>query len=302
MFYSVSFLRSQMGKYIKNPTLLKIKNAVQDVIYSVPRQYLMRRTSTFAEKYDIIQGERFEKLADNERIFYRHTHEVNNFFRDPPAKEFVLISHNSDRKVTENPKEDGDADITLMPPGLVKWFSQNVDVEHDKVESIPIGLENSRWFPAVRKIEKIISRASKKKNFINWLYLNHNVKTNPQERTSPYALFKNKGWCTLESGGNNYKFDHYLAQLYNHRFVLSPEGNGMDTHRAWEALYLNTIPIEKRNNNNRFYTDLPICFVDDWEEVTLDFLEREYERINRSNWNLEKLKFSYWKDKILGSI
>ena len=33
----------------------------------------------------------------------------------------------------------------------------------------------------------------------------------------------------------------------NYSFELCPEGNGMDTHRFYEALFLNTIPIVKKN-------------------------------------------------------
>ena len=37
---------------------------------------------------------------------------------------------------------------------------------------------------------------------------------------------------------------------------------------------MGSIPIELRNLNNRFYIDLPICFVDDWKEVTESFLKK----------------------------
>ena len=58
--------------------------------------------------------------------------------------------------------------------------------------------------------------------------------------------------------------------------------------------------MEKRNINNSFYEGkLPICFVDDWSELTSDFLESEYERIKNTHWNLEMLTFTFWKNKIL---
>ena len=62
------------------------------------------------------------------------------------------------------------------------------------------------------------------------------------------------------------------------------------------------IPIEKRNLNNRFYADLPICFVNDWEEVTEEFLVRELIRIRSTEWNMEKLTFTYWKNLIEGVL
>ena len=62
---------------------------------------------------------------------------------------------------------------------------------------------------------------------------------------------------------------------------------------------MGSIPIEKRNINNQFYTDLPICFVDDWKDITLEFLGSEYERIKKGTWNMKKLTFEYWRNKIL---
>jgi|SaaInlStandDraft_1057018.scaffolds.fasta_scaffold938061_1 hypothetical protein len=31
---------------------------------------------------DIIQGEKFQQLEDNKTIYYCHTHDVNNFFKN----------------------------------------------------------------------------------------------------------------------------------------------------------------------------------------------------------------------------
>jgi hypothetical protein len=100
-------------------------------------------------------------------------------------------------------------------------------------------------------------------------------------------------------GRNGKNFDSYLDSIYNHKFVVSPQGNGIDTHRTWEPLYMGSIPIEKRNLNNRFYTDLPICFVDDWGQLTKNFLDSEFDRITSREWNLKMLTFEYWKNKIL---
>ena len=64
---------------------------------------------------------------------------------------------------------------------------------------------------------------------------------------------------------------------------------------------MNTIPIEKRNINNQFYTDLPILFVDDWEEITERFLHDSFMRMTSMEWNLKKLTFEYWQNEIINS-
>ena len=94
-------------------------------------------------------------------------------------------------------------------------------------------------------------------------------------------------------------YNNYLDNLYNHRFMICPEGNGIDTVRKWECLYMGTIPIELRNINNRHQRSFPVCYVNDWEEVTEWFLLKEVQRIKKLNFDYNKLTFNYWKNKIL---
>jgi hypothetical protein len=42
--------------------------------------------------------------------------------------------------------------------------------------------------------------------------------------------------------------------------------------------------------------------VDEWSDITEDFLNKEYERIINTIWNLEKLNFKYWENKIKNNI
>lgn len=252
---------------------------------------------------NFIQGEKFITLHNNKNVFYCHTENVNQFLiSNNFNEEFILISHNGDGKVFSGGNHFPHANAELIPPKMKKWYAQNVNIKHEKIESIPIGLENSRWFAELKKIEKLQQKSLESKKFTNWLYINHNINTNIKERLFPYELLKDQSFVTTKMGQNGFEYENYLNDIHNHKFVLCPEGNGIDTHRTWECLYLNTIPIEKRNINNSFYKDLPICFVDDWNEITLEFLEKEYNRIISNSWNLCKLDFDYWKNKILLEI
>ena len=112
---------------------------------------------------DVIQGEKFQALQNNHNIFFLETYLVNDFFINNNFLEpFVLITHNSDDKIRygndneEKEKHEKPAYASLIPKNLIKWFGQNVCANHEKVCSIPIGLENSKWFPEERKIEKIL--------------------------------------------------------------------------------------------------------------------------------------------------
>ena len=246
-----------------------------------------------------IQGEQFPMLANNTTVFYRATHDVNIFFKTIKVSgDFVLISHNSDGCVSHNPLDVNDADSKLMPDNLMHWFAQNVDVTDQRIESIPIGLENTHWFPELHKKHSMLRTLGRLRTVRNLVYMNHNIGTNADKRLQPYQLLEGKSWVTTEHGGNGGRFDEYITNIYTHQFVICPDGHGLDTHRVWETLYMGSIPIQKRNVNNQFYTDLPILFVDDWQEVSESYLQAWLTLSIGIKWNMEKLTFGYWKHKI----
>ena len=205
------------------------------------------------------------------------------------SKRVVLVSHNCD---------EGIDDSYVLPDNVIRWYAQNVNVVNPRIEALPTGMQNDRHFPELRKKEKIEKKLEEKKNLRNLVYIDHRIWTHPDARLKPYELLSGKPWATLKSDADNVPFDEYMDNVYNHKFVISPRGNGMQTHRPWEALHLGCIPIEIMSINNSFFTELPICFVNDWEEVTEDFLNSEYERIRNRTWKMEMLTFEYWKNRI----
>lgn len=242
-----------------------------------------------------------DNLKEGKISVYTHVHFVNKLFdyikSNNITNPIVLVTHNSDYCVNEEI-------FKQKPENIIKWFSQNVDYSDPILHSIPIGLENTRWFVELNKKGRILDKMNQPKNVRNYLYVNHNIRTFPQDRMEPYQIFNGKDWVTLVGGFNGQNFDGYLDAIYNHKFVLAPRGNGIDTHRLWECLYLNTIPIVKRMINNTFYEKLPICFVDNWSEINKEFLDRKYDEINNNKlngtYNMDILKMSYWKGLIDG--
>jgi hypothetical protein len=228
------------------------------------------------------------QLNDND-IIYTHTFFIKSLFERLSTinKQVRVISHNADTP----------ADIT-PPENVTMWWTTNVNIQHSRVRSIPIGIENNIWLGD--KLVKMADKLKHPKKYERMLYMNHNIKTNPAKRQRPYDVLKGKRWVTVNNGSNGQGFDNYLHNIYNHPFVVCPEGNGIDTHRVWECLYVSTIPVMIRNINNQFYTDLPILFIDDWEELTEKFLADEFMRITQTKWNTAKLSFDWWKNEING--
>ena len=241
-------------------------------------------------------------------VIYTHTMHVKMLFDiiQHLSKKFIIITHSCDYSIEDYGviRPDGHGNVEKidrfdLPDNVIKWYAKNVNTIHPRIESIPIGLENGIWFRKLGKRIRMLEVLTRPREIKNLVYMNHAIKTNSTERFDLYELLENKSWVTSKrSIMNGAKFDNYITNIYNHKFVISPEGNGIDTHRTWECLYMGTIPIEKRNINNQFYTDLPICFVDDWKQVTPTFLKKEYTRIKQSTWNMDKLYFEYWRKKI----
>ena len=203
-------------------------------------------------------------------------------------KQIILITHN------------GDTNIDIAPTdNIIRWYTKNVNIIHPRIESIPIGLENEIWFPERQKKQRILAKLNEPRNYRNLVYMNHSIATNPVPRGRLYQLYESEPWVTSVRGSNGFgHYDEYIDNVYNHKFMICPEGNGIDVHQPWECLYVGTIPIQKRNINNSFYTDLPICFVDNWEDLTEEFLEAEFIRIKACIWNMEKITFKYWENRI----
>lgn len=257
---------------------------------------------------DVKNRDDYDKLANtldlsklkDVNLVYTHTmyaKQLFEFIRNSDKK-FVIVTHNSDENVTEEHSQ-------LLPSNVIKWFTTNVNVIDPRIESIPIGLENNRWFKRENKIEIMQRRlAGDHFRYKRLLYINHNVKTNTKERLLPYTFFKGLDWVTIEDGKNGNNFTNYIENIDSHRFVLCPEGNGIDTHRLWESLYMGARPIVKKNVNTLFYKDLPIYYVDTWEEINEDGLMDIIinDLLQKREYSHDMLKMSYWKNKIYGAL
>lgn len=241
-------------------------------------------------------------------VIYCHTDLVNQVLLKIKQYNnlFILISHNSDGKITYTPKNNSDANLNLLPNNLFHWFGQNLIEKHSKLTSIPVGLENDYWSSENKQLQ-IYQKVREPKNIKNLCYLNVNIDTNPGERSHIYTLFKNKPWITTEYGRNGCNFSNYINNIRHHHFVLCPEGNqnghtggvcAIGSHRVWETLYVGSIPIVKKSTASLYFQDLPILLIDNWEDITYDFLEQNLLKIKSIIYNTKKLYLSYWINKI----
>ena len=213
----------------------------------------------------------------------------------------VLVTGHSDYCITSR-----ELDL-LNNDNLSKWFCQNLNIKHPKLISFPLGITNkdepnSIIHQFIGNTDRIYTISKTPKIIKNVVYMNFSIHTYPNERQNIHNLYKNKSWVTTNtpviSEDGHYTF---LNEIYSHKFVFAPRGNGIDTHRLWESLYLRSIPIVKKCLCMEQFYDLPILFVDDWNNITEDFLNKKYDEMMNKTYPLEKLTIDYWM-KLISSF
>ena len=198
-----------------------------------------------------------------------------------------IVTHNSALGI------DKKYENYLNNPRVVSWHAQNANFKHQKLHSIPLGLGNRRWLHGSIKKLNLVNEEDVSKEHL--LYMNFDIRTNVSERTKVYDRFKDKDYV-LKSDRTS--FEQYLRDLKASKYCLSHPGAGIDCHRIWESLSVGTIPIVERCNNISFYEHMPILIIDNWNSVTEDYLNNNYQHILNKGKNSSCLFMDYWIEKI----
>ena len=261
---------------------------IADVTYfgttndNIPKQLLNTKT-VLRDRFDFY-------VKDNEHVVYVYGHDLDLFFREAyneikhPIK---LISHNTDYPVDSKYIQYLDDDK------IIKWYAQNAILDHPKLVPVPIGIANKQWpHGNIDNFMHVLKLGNKKENIV---YKNFDIGTNYSIRTRVNQITNQNGIFMDRS----YPHTEYLQRVAKSLFVISPPGNGIDCHRIWEALYLGTVPIVERSSAFRNFTDLPILFIDRWEDVTIDFVKAQIPYFYNHKFDLTKITMPYWKSEIL---
>ena len=106
----------------------------------------------------------------------------------------------------------------------------------------------------------------------------------------------NFDWTTVVHEPKDFK--EYLDELSSHSYALCPEGNGIDSYRILECIYLGVVPIVLQSPTTEYMSDLPILLVDSLHDIYPEKLESEYEELKTRMDNLDMADLSYWKEEI----
>ena len=256
-----------------------------------------------------LELDQYLKIKHNDVVYVCNS-AIKNFFENifPLIKHrFILVSGDSDVSMPFDGFEQ-----YIEDDKLIVWFSQNLVKSHPKLKHLPIGLD----YHTLSKIGEVHPWGNgmmpvEQDNLLE----NIRISANPiYSRTfGCYVNFHFPYWGINTRGDRSECLEKvprelcYFEQDYINRictwknmshfiFVLCPYGGGLDTHRMWEALVLDCIPIIKSSGLDPLFEDLNVCIVKSWDELNTSFLLNYLS--NMKPRCQEKLTLKYWNERI----
>jgi hypothetical protein len=220
---------------------------------------------------------------------------------------FVLVTGDSD--VSASVANIKNIDLLASNEYLRRWFGQNLEFSHPKVEPMPIGLDyHSAWrdprhyggrniLPALQEAElRAICRSangfSKRKPLAVCDWLGRSAYGDREE--ARYGIAEEASFVPQ---GRLPRYD--LWQKYaEYAFVASPFGIGLDCHRTWEAIALGCIPIVKESPLTPLFEGMPVLVVESWDQVNLKYLQQQQEKFASQQFDYSKIFLTYWWGRI----
>jgi len=172
----------------------------------------------------------------------------------------ILISGNSDFEVHDLPNR--------LPKNLRRIYLQNSYISDSKsIFTLPIGTESIRW--AKNGLPALLTEPDEKREIINKILVGPFGNTHSERNQLVAALSESDGaWDLLTERISPIELAQLMSQ---YRWVAAPRGNGVDTHRLWEALYRGVQPIIQRDSWSQSlnYLNLPILEIESWSAEAL---------------------------------
>jgi hypothetical protein len=122
--------------------------------------------------------------------------------------------------------------------------------------------------------------------------------TSTDSRRRPTGINRESILNTIQQNGiQNLSLHHhqYFDALPQFKFIISPEGNGIDCHRHYEALIAGCIPIcEKNPLIEEKYKGCPILYTTDYSEITPEYLMQKYDEMLDQTWDFSCLFLDHY--------
>jgi hypothetical protein len=222
----IYMFHKNMDKYTKDVILIKDFNNVNiPLLNKYFREHCVKHKKTVVKLF--IYTHIFKEFS--KKVFIHLDNDIK----------YVFYLHNSDHSF------DATYERILNTSNVLHIYAQNVNYPeyNNKLTLLPIGIANSMWGHGdLTKFYAVMKDTYKFKKTRS-LYVNINPHTFSFRKTVLDAIVSMNAFPL--SQGKPYL--DYLTDLASHRFCLCLRGNGIDTHRFWESLYLGVIPVIVNN-------------------------------------------------------
>ena len=197
--------------------------------------------------------------------------------------------------------------FVLRNLGISKVYAVNNQPVRKYSVSVPLGISNNCDDSPIHKILgnelhflEANSTEFKSENFTPSIYINFTSGNNSGIRNSLLSLARGINSLykvTIQSPDfTNKGRVKYLENLRSEGLVLCPEGNGVDTHRFWETLYMGGVPVVTKNvMMQSFYDNLPVIQLESWNDLSdVALIESEWWTLAEKTYDFELLSADYW--------
>jgi hypothetical protein len=256
----------------------------------------------------IIELNKFSKLHNGKTIFFCKTDFLEDDFNiiKNLDNDVILITGNSDYEINEDRSKN-------LPKNVKKWYGQNALIYHDRIEPIPIGIENGFESERLGHGVSYYERVTEKRNLLERnidkvptkkIYANFQIFTNYHHRFPVMEICKHSNHIDWEEP--NLKLSDFFDKILDYEMVVCPAGNGVDTHRLWEVLYSKRIPITIKMGNFKIYElyeKLPIIVLDSIDDLNnYELIIQKYNNIKSSTFTLDSLDVNFWINNIINDV
>ena len=169
--------------------------------------------------------------SDVIKVFFYGDHIVESVRVLDPAYTYIVYIHNSDDAFTP------DHAALVNAPYVKGIYAQNLNYPNTPphVHPLPIGIANAMRPHGDLDCLYVTMRTTYMCKKTKAVFCNLNPSTYPYR----YKVLES---LTLPQSAPC-SYPQFLKELACHRFSLCVRGNGVDTHRFWESLYLGVVPI-----------------------------------------------------------
>lgn len=195
-----------------------------------------------------------------------------NFCRSNKFVEFVVENFDKSIVLTQSIEYKPDDKFLLatysgligsfnIPEQVKRIYTNNSYVQEEKIKEIPLGVYN-------KEVMEQKYKNYKNKNGKILVAIEQNTMSRLVSQVYLHGYSKNCKSITVLY--DKVPVDEFYDLVNEHSFVFCPYGNGLDTYRLWETLYLGSVPILDHSHQkyiDNIFNIIRISTLDDYDKI-----------------------------------